>query len=373
MVYTRSVIRSRWSACVLLLLLAATALSIWGCGVAGGAATTGGDGSSLLPLMVEGKYGYVDQMGRMVIKPQFARAAGFSEGLAYAELPDNGGTRAGYIDATGGFVIEPKESAASGASPENDFSEGLAAQTLPSGMHCYIDKTGKVLIPGPFDMVQPFKDGLAIVGVPPAQMSDDLFGLIDRTGRWVVPPRYKELDAFSEGLASMRTLDGLWGYIDTTGRVVITPRFRSPSEDYPTACGAFSSGLAPAHGEKGWGFIDRTGSWVIPPKFENVCRFSEGLAAAVSGGKTGFIDTSGGWVIQPSFEAAGEFSQGLATARSGGLWGMIDRSGEMVIAPQYLFQTGFQDGLAVVQPHEGNTETLIDTSGARLSEARPVQ
>jgi hypothetical protein len=88
-------------------------------------------------------FGYIDQMGKVVIQPQFDAAFSFSEGLAVAEVSPNGVSRWGYIDKTGTWVIEPQFDIAA------PFSEGLAAVVTGSGNSArwsFIDRTGKVAI-----------------------------------------------------------------------------------------------------------------------------------------------------------------------------------------------------------------------------------
>jgi hypothetical protein len=59
------------------------------------------EGGELLPRQFGGKYGYVDEGGRIVIAPRFDGADTFSEGLAV--VLDSG--RFGYVDARGTMAI----------------------------------------------------------------------------------------------------------------------------------------------------------------------------------------------------------------------------------------------------------------------------
>lgn len=59
------------------------------------------DWSSLRPARIDGKYGYVDALGQIIIEPRFDGADTFSEGLAL--VLDRG--RFGYIDPVGRFAI----------------------------------------------------------------------------------------------------------------------------------------------------------------------------------------------------------------------------------------------------------------------------
>jgi WG containing repeat len=127
--------------------------------------------------------GYIDQTGKVVIQPQFVAAFSFSEGLAAAEVSENGALKWGYIDKTGAWVIRPQFDAAS------FFSEGLAAVATGSGdstRRRFIDKTGKVAI------------ALLQNQVPVGLFSGGVVGVRDST-------------ANGTGLAE---------YIDTTGKVI---------------------------------------------------------------------------------------------------------------------------------------------------------
>jgi hypothetical protein len=61
----------------------------------------------LHPVGADGKMGYIDGKGTVVIEPQFQRAETFSEGLAQAGAGDSPfSCRWGYVDKTGEWVIE---------------------------------------------------------------------------------------------------------------------------------------------------------------------------------------------------------------------------------------------------------------------------
>jgi WG containing repeat len=82
-----------------------------------------------------GKTGYIDRTGKQVIKPQFADAEAFSEGLACVRV-DKIDAKYGFIDKEGTLVIQPRFDEA------ESFSQGLAKVTV-GGKVGYIDKTGK--------------------------------------------------------------------------------------------------------------------------------------------------------------------------------------------------------------------------------------
>ncbi|MBV9957180.1 MAG: WG repeat-containing protein, partial [Acidobacteria bacterium] len=127
----------------------------------------------LYPIRKEGKLGYMDRKGAVVIEPQYDDAWEFSEGLAYVKA----GNRRGVIDRSGKMVVELTQ--VDFASP---FTEGLASVqtggTQPR--RGFIDKTGKLVIAPQFDSVESFGEGLAVV------MIDRKYGFIDKTGKVVI-------------------------------------------------------------------------------------------------------------------------------------------------------------------------------------------
>ncbi|PIU56445.1 MAG: hypothetical protein COS87_02150 [Chloroflexi bacterium CG07_land_8_20_14_0_80_45_17] len=107
-----------------------------------------GETSKLFPIIQNGKWGYIDKSGHIIIKPQFDHASHFSEGLAVIKVSN----KLGYIDITGKVVIAAQFDGADG------FSEGLAAVNIggkggiggrwliEGGKWGFIDKTGKMII-----------------------------------------------------------------------------------------------------------------------------------------------------------------------------------------------------------------------------------
>ncbi len=116
-----------------------------------------------------GKWGFIDQSGKLVIAPILNRLTKFSEGLARVDQDK----KVGYIDKSGKLVIPYV--LGYGA----DFSEGLAAFSFASADNKmgYINKTGKLILPSIYNYAEDFKNGFA-------KVEQDYIGfLIDRTGK----------------------------------------------------------------------------------------------------------------------------------------------------------------------------------------------
>jgi hypothetical protein len=291
------------------------------------AAATNQPGIILYSIKKDGKYGYIDQEGKVIIEPQYESAAAFSEGLAQVRWDG----KYGYIDTAGKMVIPNQYHFAA------SFSEGLARVRATAGAKMgYMDTKGKMVIPPAYDQADDFHEGLARVGLRKK------FGFINKKGDLVIPLQYDTAQGFSQGLALVKRRAGAgtdYFYIDTKGKKALDPDCRS--------AGNFKEGLAYFRDSQAMGYLDLKGKVAIAPKFEEARAFSEGLAAVKLSKLWGYIDKTGQWVIEPRFESAGsEFKEGLAFVKAKEQYGYIDTSGQFVIRPQFENCGNFINGLA---------------------------
>jgi hypothetical protein len=306
----------------------------------------------LRPVQQNGKWGYIDVTGKIVIEPRFAWAEEFSEGLAAFENEDG---KHGYIDETGKVIIEPV------FDNWTEFSEGLAAVSVNFEWG-YIDKTGTWVIQPQFAVGRPFSDGMALVGVPlngkvtfPPGPVKHVF--IDKTGRVVIDSKDDILNgSFSEGFAAVQFITSKGPdevIIDKTGKVIIAAE--------KVGIEGFSGGLAPVQKNGKWGYVDATGRFVIAPQFDSADSFSEGLAAVEVGDKWGYIDREGKIIIKPKYgfgydSRSHTFSEGLALVYLKDACGYIDKTGKMTIKVQCGEADKFIGGLAAVRTGESPGE-----------------
>jgi hypothetical protein len=312
----------------------------------------------LYPIVEKGKWGYIDDTGKVAIQPQFDDAKNFSEGLARVKV----GEKWGFIDQTGRLAVPPQFEIGSNGHENDaslDFHEGMAVISLKRAEKWgYVDQSGRIVIPPKYDSAHQFSEGLASVGNNYAHVFHNssavyLGGLgyyIDKSGRIVDLPLTG--GTFSEGLAIAGeplpppategdlAHDQKFGYIDRTGHFKIAPRFWAPED--------FSEGLARvrAYDRDLWGYIDHKGTIIIRMQYEGAGDFSEGLARVKVPmyEKMGFINKSGRLVITPAFLAVGNFSGGLASACVEDdtspihmKCGYIDKAGHWAIAPTFIF------------------------------------
>ncbi len=310
----------------------------------------------LFPIYQNGKAGFINRKGEVVIQPQFAATGFFSDGIAPACIESD---KCGYIDEAGKFVINPQFKKAF------RFSEGLAGVVVEDKVG-FVDKAGKLVINPQFDFISPsfFSEGLANIKL------GDKFGFIGTDGKIVINPQFDYAAPFFEGLAAFQ-MGNKWGFIDKEGKIIINPQFDNAR--------LFSNGLAAVKIGEQFGYIDKTGKIIINPQFNQALPFSnEGIALIFLKDKIGFIDKEGKYTVNPQFLSQGwswenyfemtsdigqvSFSEGLAPVLvSEKKAGYIDKTGQFVINPQFNIAFPFYGGLARVITDTGMA--YIDKEG----------
>jgi len=280
---------------------------------------------ALAPVKINGKWGYLDKMGKLVIPARYDFAGVFTEGCAPVQIS----VFWGYINKKGDWFLRPVFTQAS------NFNNRRAKISL-------FDPTDSVTITGyitpegeflykleEFEVGYDYRDKL--VRVRSADYAGLAFGYRDSTGIYVIQPRFDAAMDFSEGLAAMM-LGKKWGFTSPKNDFAIFPRF---DEAY-----SFNEGHAFAREGKKKGFINHAGKMVINlSKYDEVSPFMyEEMIAVRKNGKMGFANKKGKLTIKAIYDnpLLGAFSEGLAAVAVKGAddklkWGYINKSGEMVI------------------------------------------
>ncbi|AZN41916.1 WG repeat-containing protein [Paenibacillus albus] len=306
----------------------------------------------LYPVQSNGKYGFMNSEGKLVLPIGFA-------GYSYSGRPgdpimvDDAASRSQiYYNSAGKklFECQPNE-----CGTFNDGMAIIAAKTQDEAgktvnRYGYINTEGKVVIPPIYANGYQFVEGIARVSMGKAS------GFINKQGQLVTPLQYSQTMDFSEGLAVIRyAVNGKYGYIDTSGKIAIPPSFSG----YASSSASFSDGAAVVYEDGKYGYIDRKGKYLLKPQFSMAQPFSEGLAFVERNGVTFYINKQGKKVIQ-NIKAGGLFRGGLAPASPGQRYGYIDRTGKFAIKPTMEWAEPFSGDLAkVILTSEDDRKTPI--------------
>lgn len=159
------------------------------------------DGRALVKTS-QGKYGYVDTRGKLVIPPVYSEASDFSEGKALVGISDRQG-RIGFqvIDTKGNVLFALRYSDALYA---DRYTEGrLLFYSQAVRQWSYLDDEGytRLFLSDSLRGALPFNRGVAVVA------SQGGYGLIDREGELVLSPCYREVSVVADKRAAVRMSD----------------------------------------------------------------------------------------------------------------------------------------------------------------------
>ena len=343
----------------------------------------------LHPFESDGRWGYYDGAGNVVIEARYTIAHDFFEDRAAVQTDD----ATGYIDLNGSLCVRLP----SGAAPVGRFCEGRAWFRHNGHFGC-VDLSGRVVIHPSYESFNNFSGGFAAVAkvdttvrAANAEGKTLRWGFVDRSGRLVIPLSYVYVSSFVSGLARVRERDKDHdAYISENGDVA----FRLNGVASPVFDALFVDGMlaveleSKTSGTLNGAFVDTRGRLLQWQRFETVWPFSEGLAAVKDIGKVGYIDTLGRIVISARYDDGGSFSEGLCRVLLDGEWRFVDRAGTVACerhTGEGLWNDAedFHGGLARIhvggefqttddgpQWWEGGEWVYIDRRGKKISTCR---
>jgi len=151
----------------------------------------------LAKVKKDGKVGYVNKLGTVVIKLDYDEGLTYNEGYTAVKK----GNKWMYLDSTGKAITEAIYDDA------YNFSGGLAA-VAKNNQFGFINTSGQVVIPIAFSNAHGFSDGLAA-----AANEKGVWGFIDNKGNWAIKPMYYFANNFENGEARVMKGEKLF-YID---------------------------------------------------------------------------------------------------------------------------------------------------------------
>lgn len=223
--------------------------------------------NGLIRLSNDGKYGYADTSGKIVIPFKCYDAFDFKDGVAVVAVDT--------VD-------------------ENRYDMGTVLDSLynslPSGPAQYkwtvIDTTGRVLYhfkeEETPDLNQYFSEGYISFSV-----DDYKNGVMNKYGKTIIPPQYaNEPFPFSDGVTIVQVDDhkddgNKLGYllvIDTLGNTVSKIPLSNRYGLMYDSKQHFREGLMAVKINDKWGYIDKKGNYVVPPQFDEAPDFHNGCA-----------------------------------------------------------------------------------------------
>jgi hypothetical protein len=290
------------------------------------------------------QWGFCDKFfSATSIKCQFDTTLPFSDGLA--RIRQNG--KYGFIDNTGKLIIPSIYESAEA------FSEGFAAIKL-NGKISYIDKKGADVFKKTFTKGFPFTEGLAIVA-----NEEGKYGFINNKGIIVISFDYTRAHSFNHGIAPvLQTGETIWKTIDTKGKTIFT--FNS---NINYARSSFKEGLVDVYRrddkDSHFDFVNEKGEYITNAPYLEIKPFRSGRAIVMK--KTparskqsylyGLITKSGNEIVPATYVCLEEspidgiYFYGTPATSGYGCsgYGLMDSLGNIITQPKFSSFTKLND------------------------------
>lgn len=244
---------------------------------------------------MEGKWGFIDASGKVVVDFKYAEVKSFSNGLAVVFNEDG---RAGLVDHNGKEILSPRYSDISDLNGDyayfviRDDSSGRIVET-----YGFLDRQGKVVSEEKFSYVKFIYKDIAAVKKDYGQY------FLTRIGGGRVGDMYfVDISEFKDDYAVVE-IKGKYGVIDYTGKIVIPVEFVK-IRDYQN--GFFVASKVGRNGDIMYGLIDKNGETVIDFEYSDIVGPSEGFITYKIGNLYGIMDLSGRIVLEPEYELLSE-------------------------------------------------------------------
>lgn len=265
--------------------------------------------AGMCAVQLDGKWGYVDEQGQIVIDEKYEKAGCFSaDGVAPIQLDGE----EYYISSKDNKKIDTERL---GKCENLSLSaNGIIAVTV-EGKSAYYDYELNRLS-DTYDEVTP------ISGVGAVREAGKWY-LIDSNYKKIGKNVYTDVKQDERGLVCMNDRcfvqkQGNYYLVDTKGKKVGDSAYEDVDIFTET------DGYAAVKENGKWGFINGKGKSVISATYEDARAFSNGYAAVKKDGKWGFIDEKNRMVISPSFDDAKYFtSSGTVFVQKNGEWTML--------------------------------------------------
>lgn len=309
-------------------------------------------------LASEGKTYLIDASGKSTpVTSGVINVGVFHDDLAVAL--DSATQLYGYINRSGQWEIKPAYASAT------DFSEGMAGVAVPDSSLTLINTSGKVKVSLPADVMS-----LDVMhdGIMAYEDIEGRKGLIDSKGQKLLGGKmFRRIGAFDRKYANVFSDENSWRVVGTkTGDVWLEGRFNDPTpvcdgkymvvRDKDGRCGLalskngellinprfkrlyFDGEMFVFENEKGkYGRCDKNGDIVIPAKYDKlkVIEGAKYFIASMGDGKTGVINGKGEKVILAKYRSIEPAIDGCFFVETDEGWGIVNAKGEVTAEPQF--------------------------------------
>ena len=161
-----------------------------------------------LGVRINGKYGFVDEWGRLRIANRYDSVTHFSSNMAAVKMMG----RWGYIDKSEHLVVQPRFDCA------YPF-RGAAAVVKKSGKFGLVNTDGRTVVPTVYEQIAITEGGRYLLHLNDPKRGL-LMGLVSEAGEPLIHPKYESVRDLNNGFV-MVGRNGKYGLLTTEGRPTI--------------------------------------------------------------------------------------------------------------------------------------------------------
>lgn len=347
--------------------------------------------SMYLPDESNGKYGFIDNTGKLIIPMEYDYASDFFAG--YSVVFKDG--KCGLIDINGDIVVPIENDDIILANLSNKDNNGLIGVVNNSKMGFFDINERKIVVPLIFDETNGvrFSEDRAVVNKGGKKV------YVDLSGKQISSEEWDNAHSFNNGISVVSKdetyyiVDKNFNVVDTIGDVSLLIMAhdysvilaKNTSNDWsiisagnkvvnmhyslidycgkPFLIASINKGKA---GKNRNGLIDLNGNIVMPMKYDKLYSYADGFVLKRRN-KWTYLECADN-NLSPLFSIKCQeidgFVDGLSRILKKGKFGYINKQGEIVIPCKYEYSRNFQEGKAVVM--NNNRWGFIDIKGEGL-------
>nr|WP_246706618.1 WG repeat-containing protein [Rhizobium leguminosarum] len=273
----------------------------------------------LAAVRSEGKFGYINSSGEMVIAPAFDLARAFRKGHAEVVLGD----KAGIIDRAGKLVLPPNY-----------------ARAIPFAADAALVRPGKAIVPQSFGFPR------FMIGELLFERDDPRYLLVDLLSGKILKDELaiKEFD-FGTFVWAAQPGDKRYGLLAPDGTWKIEPRFETVGKlggGRAIVCYGGPAGHKGQSSQRGradtaqCGVIDRDGQTILAPQQFRIHGYRNGFYRVTEDQKAGLLDEAGRLLGGRLFDDARlpDYPGEVAKILVNGQWIGLNRAGDLVPNPE---------------------------------------
>ena len=169
----------------------------------------------LIKIEENGKFGFINTKGEVVIKPKYAASDIFDvDGLCSVAIEKDPNTWLyGFIDTLGNEVVPCIYNQQGGSG----YSDGLARMRFSNGKIGYINTKGDVIIQPKYATTNSYGEGFYPVAFGPNRTK---WGLVNAKNETVITGKYDDFKVVYKGVAEVE-MNAKKGYVKTDGSIFI--------------------------------------------------------------------------------------------------------------------------------------------------------